>query len=28
VIVGSKVLDITEEVTRGLNEEYIRNRNK
>jgi outer membrane protein len=28
VIEGSKVLDITEEVTRGLNEEYIRNRNK
>ena len=28
VIEGSKILDITTEVTRGLNEEYIRNRNK
>ena len=28
VIEGSKMLDITAEVTRGLNEEYIRNRNK
>jgi len=28
VIEGSSVLDITEEVTRGLNEEYIRTRNK
>ena len=28
VIEGSRGLNITEEVTRGLNEEYIRNRNK
>ncbi|MBR5735302.1 MAG: OmpH family outer membrane protein [Bacteroidales bacterium] len=28
VIEGSKILDITTEITRGLNEEYIRNRNK